>query len=330
MHKDLIERKRNTYRTFNNVKWRKMNRHEFKQWNNFFEGDVVGKNRRELKIKNSVIKKMKKEIELAGAFGVPVNKTRAVVHNGEIILVLHKATGHYVYTEYTPELYLLLVNPAITKYTCRNGRDKNGKVKEGRLQVEFRLYDDKGNLDFKRYFYRFIYDFKRTGLNFIDYVKVTRMFGREIFIDTYTDKNGDKRVMDIDHLDDNKRNCCTWNLSQMTREQNSRKGTLFSKIKWPYCCFGVVDDNDGYRIRFADLITGMDRFFYCKTADDLIFLLDKINKEIKNGIGFSHVWRNSDWYAAENPDYSIYNALQLYYLPKGFFTKVKAKKKRRK
>ena len=325
MHQDLILKYKNKEEVSKNVRLKTYRRRDLLQWNNFFEGDVPGEERKELKIKKDVVKRMKMEIELAGTFGVPVNRYRAVVHNDEIILIIHKRTGRYVYTEYIPELYLLLVNPGIVRYDCRDGRTKSGKIKEGRMQIIFHLHDDKKEMkynEFKRYFYRFVYDFNITGLDFIDYVKVTRMFGREIFIDTYIDEDGEKRSMEIDHLDDNKRNCCTWNLSQMTKEQNSTKGTYFSKIKWPYYCFGAVDDNGGYRIRVGNLLSGRGYYYYCKTVDDLIFLLEKISGKVK-----PHLWKESTGYASQNSYYNMLNAVILLAYPRGIFMDVKAKMK---
>lgn len=57
--------------------------------------------------------------------------------------------------------------------------------------------------------------------------------------------------INLDHLDNNYRNCCLWNLSAMTRSQNARKQNLTAGIYEPFFWFSVNMGNS-YRIMHFD------------------------------------------------------------------------------
>lgn len=95
----------------------------------------------------------------------------------------------------------------------------------------------------------------------------------------------------LDHLDNNFRNGCLWNLAKMTRSQNATKQNLTAKIRDPYFWFSV-NAGSGYRI-----LCGHDadnpRKIFCGNIEDYLEYLYRFSetgmdstcppKEIKDG-----------------------------------------------
>lgn len=78
-------------------------------------------------------------------------------------------------------------------------------------------------------------------------------------------------TINLDHLDNNYRNCVLWNLAKMTRSQNAMKQSLTAKIYEPFFWFSVNVGN-GYRILCGDDIDKPHKLLCTKSIDYLEIL----------------------------------------------------------
>lgn len=85
--------------------------------------------------------------------------------------------------------------------------------------------------------------------------------------------------INIDHLDNNHRNCRIWNLTTMTRSQNARKQNFTAKIYEPFFWFSVNVGNS-YRILCGDDLDN-PRKLMCTKNEDYIELLRRFCEEEK-------------------------------------------------
>lgn len=80
-----------------------------------------------------------------------------------------------------------------------------------------------------------------------------------------------RNKINLDHLDNNYRNCCLWNLGAMTRSQNSKKQNLTARICEPFFWFSVNMGNS-YRILCGDNIDNPRKLLCIKNEDYLEIL----------------------------------------------------------
>lgn len=98
-----------------------------------------------------------------------------------------------------------------------------------------------------------------------------------------------KNGLTIDHLDGIQENGMFWNLSLMTRSQNSTKNDMLGRVRYPFFLFSVYCESK-YRIycgRIRDLIAGVLDYslWICETPDDLIdFMGNFLSKEWEDGL----------------------------------------------
>lgn len=81
------------------------------------------------------------------------------------------------------------------------------------------------------------------------------------------------RELSVDHVNGDKGNHSFWNLSGITKSENSRKGEYASRIKPPYYCYTVVDADNRYRICFGyrnPWWQGQEMHFICENIELLI------------------------------------------------------------
>lgn len=78
-------------------------------------------------------------------------------------------------------------------------------------------------------------------------------------------------TLNIDHLDNNYRNCNLWNLSTMTREENASKCSLTAKIYEPFYWFSV-NVHGNYRIICGEDISSPLRLLCASSAEYLSLL----------------------------------------------------------
>lgn len=79
--------------------------------------------------------------------------------------------------------------------------------------------------------------------------------------------------INLDHMDNNHRNCCLWNLAAMTRSQNARKQSLTAEICEPYFWFSV-NMGSSYRILCGDNLDSPRKLVCDKNRDYLEILQD--------------------------------------------------------
>ena len=90
----------------------------------------------------------------------------------------------------------------------------------------------------------------------------------------------DKQFFDktIDHADGHVQNNTVWNLSVMTRGENTRKGTIISKVKEPFSLNSVYT-GDGYRVRLHYGEIREDALKYHAFRDKRVILDGNLNAE---------------------------------------------------
>lgn len=93
-----------------------------------------------------------------------------------------------------------------------------------------------------------------------------------------------KGNINLDHMDNNHRNCCLWNLAAMTRSQNARKKSLTAEIFDPYFWFSVNVGNH-YRILCGNDLDNPRKLLCAKNEDYLEILQRFCESTGKNSNG---------------------------------------------
>jgi hypothetical protein len=190
----------------------------------------------------------------------PNNNVRRIWRQGEYLNVSVRSKGNplcfdvTLTTEYDQELYDLLCD-----YRLRWTFDNKKKY----AVANYFWYTGKLSLA-SIYFHQIVYGFHYFRLrknNVLNQLREMRAFFQ-------------KENLVIDHLDSDTLNNCKYNLSVMTRAQNSRKSDLTSKIVKPYFFFAAYD-GQVYKIfcgiERQDKLDG--KHYICKNADALIDLV---------------------------------------------------------
>lgn len=101
-----------------------------------------------------------------------------------------------------------------------------------------------------------------------------------------------RKDLNIDHLDNNYRNCCLWNLAAMTRSQNARKQSLTAEILEPYFWFSVNMGNH-YRILCGNDLDS-PRKLLCTKTEDYLEVLQRFCEDIGKLSGGQRVGYNKN------------------------------------
>lgn len=208
------------------------------------------------------------------------NRNRWIYQIGEYTFLFHKKSGRTFFCKNDPELFDLL---------CHNRITWTPNTRTGSLQANI-VRRGKKISDFMPYFHQFIYAFEYYGARRNNYISRIRKMQAEF----------DKKGLTIDHLDNNHENGMPWNLSTMTKPQNSAKNDMLGRVRYPFFLFAVYYDNK-YRIYcgriYGTIASAMDMGLYiCETPDALIdFMTYFLNLEWEDGLTAA---RN----LKENPD----------------------------
>lgn len=182
------------------------------------------------------------------------NPTRCIYQAGDYIFLLHKKSGRTYFCKNDPELFKLLCDHRLVwDYLKKQNRLRATVVRNGH-----------GINDLNPYFYQIVYAFEHYGARHNNFIGKIRKMQADL----------EKKELTIDHLDGIQENGMFWNLSLMTKSQNSAKNSMLSQVRFPFFLFAVYFENQ-YRIycgRVHDLIAGVLDFslWLCETPDDLI------------------------------------------------------------
>lgn len=192
----------------------------------------------------------------------PENINRRIWRDGDYIFLYHKKSGKVYFTDYEEELFKLLCNRRILW----------GYLPDlGRLRATVMDPKTKRKMDgFTFGFHTLVYCYYHYGARYRNFIGCIRKMQKDL------QKNG----LAIDHLDSNQEDNLAWNLSLMTRSQNSLKNNFSSRIRFPFFIFAVYI-NGKYRmvygrVRGEILAPEFDAAFtICQNASDLVDFLRK-------------------------------------------------------
>lgn len=241
------------------------------------------------------------------------NPNRCIYQAEDYIFLLHKKSGRTYFCRNDPELFKLLCDHRLVwDYLEKQNRLRATVVRNGH-----------GINDLNPYFYQIVYAFEHYGARYNNFIGRIRKMQADL------EKNG----LTIDHLDGIQENGMFWNLSLMTKSQNSTKNDMLGRVRYPFFLLAVYFESQ-YRIycgRIRDLIAGVLDYncWICETPDDLIdFLKNFLSKEWEDGLSPA---KNLE----ENPDAVCYQNYfgdfgasgirdELMVMPEGNFTIWKA------
>ena len=217
------------------------------------------------------------------------NKSRTVIHDDEVIMVIYKASGKMEYTEYEPELYRILCTPSICTYSY--------DYKKRRIMVEIFLKQKSG---------------KRWGGMLGHFINLFRH--REEALSDFLHNMPKRTGFTTDHANDDTGNHCSWNLSRMTARENLLKGRYLSRIKPPYYCYIAVDAENQYRVHFGygnGWHWGQSFYILCETPETLNHFL-RTAASLKEAPSFLRRWESifSLWKTDKGAIYAAKNYCQ--------------------
>lgn len=185
------------------------------------------------------------------------NTNRRIWRMGDYIFLLHKKSGQCFFCNYNPELFRLLCNHRITwGYQSDIGRLKS-KVMRAKRPIKDLIFG----------FHSLVYAFYYYGARYRNFIGAVRRMQNDF----------DKKKLVVDHLDDNQTNNMIWNLSPMTKNQNSIKADRLGRIRHPFFLFAAYH-NGKYKLlcgRVYETEAGLldptfdAAFILCKDADSL-------------------------------------------------------------
>jgi len=197
------------------------------------------------------------------------NRDRTIYQIGDYIFLYHKSSGRTFFCKYYPGLFELLCNHRIIwRYLDNQNKLQANIMRKGQIIP-----------DLMPYFHQVVYAFEHYGATANNFIGKIREMQDDL----------EKRELTIDHLDGNQENAMPWNLSLMSRSQNSAKKDMLGRVRYPFFLFSVYCDGK-YRIycgRIRDLIAGVLDYncWICETPDDLIdFMKNFLSKEWEDGL----------------------------------------------
>ena len=197
------------------------------------------------------------------------NRNRTIKQMGDCIFLQHKTSGKTFFCKYYPGLFELLCNHRIIWTFLEKGNKLQANIIRKGEKIE----------DLMPYFHQIVYAFEHYGATSNNFIGKIREMQADL----------ERRKLTIDHLDDSQENAISWNLSLMTKAQNSAKNDMLGRVRYPFFLFAVYYE-DAYRIycgRIYDLLTGVLDYscWICETPDDLIdFMKNFLSKEWKDGL----------------------------------------------
>ena len=207
--------------------------------------------------------KLQEELEAFGEGAVVDNPSRMIVHDDKRIFVLNKPSGQFEHSKYEPELYYTLCCPSVCTFSW--------DYQDQRMQVEIHIRQKNG----KRW--------TRNWSRFLDL-----WYHKDCSVEEFLNNLpvGDETIpfrkqLTTDHVNEDKRNNCSWNLLEMTRSENSRKEKRVSRIKLPYFFYTAVDSKGKIRVHFGFMNSwheGQGFFILCEDVNSLIELCEAIMK----------------------------------------------------
>ncbi len=204
---------------------------------------------------DDVVDIMQEELDAFGYGAVAENDYRKIIHDEKTISILHKRSGRVEKTSYEPELYNLLCTPTICSFSYNYSQD--------RMRIEVLCKQNSG----KRWI--------RNVSRFID-LWHHKECSEEEFLHNLPVSRGEKST---DHANEDKSNSCFWNLKEVSREDNSKKGTRVHRIKLPYFFFPIVDHEGKYRVHFGYMNPwhqGQSFYILCEDSNALNSLCEAI------------------------------------------------------
>lgn len=185
------------------------------------------------------------------------NPNRCIYQAGDYIFLFHKKSGRTYFCRNDPDLFKLLCKHRFVWSYLKKRNKLQANVVRKRQTID----------DLNPYFYQIVYAFEHYGARHNNFIGKIRKMQADL----------EKNDLTIDHLDDLQENAMFWNLSPMTRSQNSAKSNMLGQIRFPFFLFAVYFENQ-YRIycgRVLEPIAGVLDFnlWICATPDDLIHFL---------------------------------------------------------
>lgn len=197
------------------------------------------------------------------------NPNRCIYQVGNYIFLLHKKSGRTYFCRNDPELFTLLCNHRFVWSYLEKKNKLQANVVRNRRTIN----------DLNPYFHQIVYAFEHYGARHNNFIGKIRKMQADL----------EKNELTIDHLDDSQENAMFWNLSLMTKSQNSAKSNMLGRVRFPFFLFAVHFENQ-YRIycgRVHDPIAGVLDFslWICVTPDDLIdFMKNFLSSEWEDGL----------------------------------------------
>lgn len=155
------------------------------------------------------------------------NINRRIWHMGDYIFLYHKKSGKCYFCNYEEGLFRLLCHHRIVwGYQSDLGRLQATVIRKKRKMKKFSFG-----------LHTLVYAYHHYNARYNNFVGVIRKMQKDFA----------KKGINIDHLDSNQANNTLWNLSPMTRNENSEKHNFISRVRYPFFLFGVYT-GETYRL----------------------------------------------------------------------------------
>lgn len=197
-----------------------------------------------------IIERLQREVEEHGEGAVVNNKSRLIIHDGRDVYILHKPSGQVEIANYSPKLYYVMCCPSLCEYSY--------DYRKGRMLIEINAKQKNGKR-WKVILGRFIYLWIKNDRPVNDFLHDMPILPE----------------LSVDHVNGDKTNHSSWNLMGLSKAENNRKGTRPLRVKPPYYCYTVVDEQGKYRVCFGYenlWWQGQEMLFICDSVDQLVDL----------------------------------------------------------
>lgn len=134
------------------------------------------------------------------------NPNRCVYQAGDYIFLLHKKSGRTYFCRNDPELFKLLCNHQFVWSFLKKSNRLQATITRNGQEID--------NLN--PYFHQIVYAFEHYGARRNNFIGKLRKMQTDLA----------KNELTIDHLDDSQENAMPWNLSLMSKSQNSAKSNM--------------------------------------------------------------------------------------------------------
>jgi len=204
---------------------------------------------------HQIIEELQNELDRYHDDSIVDNRSRMIVHDKKYIYLYLKESGVTETADYSKDLYHFMARPSCCSYSYDYQKD--------RVQIEIMEHWREG----KRY--------KPTLGGFVQ-----RWYRNKRPLDEFiAEVVNETRVLSVDHANADRHNHCSWNLSDVTTSQNSKKNALAFRVKPPYFCYIAVTPENEYRVTWGyegGFLYGEWQYWICRNMDALIDLLQAI------------------------------------------------------